>query len=541
LPQVSEILENIYRRSQQGEKLSDEEMLLLLAESLLFPRQREIIDYQKRKVEGEIDRILVVMLHMIGDVVCATPVIPALREKYPDAYIAFMVGDVAYELIKDNPLLDEVILFGERRYWFDLQGGRPFKEILDELWEFVLSLRERGFDLVIDLQMDPRVSYLVYLARPKNMEGMIVREDGQLMMAGNLWMAYKRFVHRQGTYNLLNRSETYLKMAGLNPKIRQLSIFVDEETKKKSTRIFRSSGLKEKDVLVGFNPGIGLNSPNLTWRKEEYARLGDILIKEYGAKIVIFGGPDDVQLAKEVAGLMKGRPLNLAGQTNLKELAAFACLCDHFITCDTGPMHIAGAVGTRTIVLCGPVLYGPYSGERNLILYPNLPCVGCGAGSKCTTRDCMKAITAEDVLAAFKYQREEIPHSAFRIPHSDKLTVYTSGNQPPTRLFDYCPLEPKEISCEELTDEILKYAHLNLWIEENNRAGEYEETISKEEMWEKLNRRYKIDDHKGLEQAIENRDLSKHLEFLSFLYPGEELPKAREEALGKMKRFLKRI
>ncbi|MBU1487627.1 hypothetical protein KKH56_06235 [bacterium] len=99
-------------------------------------------------------------------------------------------------------------------------------------------------------------------------------------------------------------------------------------------------------------------------------------------------------------------------------------------------------------------------------------------------------------------------------------------------------MEPKEISCEELTDEILKYAHLNLWIEENNRAGEYEETISKEEMWEKLNKEYRIKNYRGLKQEIERKDFSKYLEFLRLLYSKEELSGAKEEALGKMKKIL---
>lgn len=539
MPRVSEILENIYQKSRQGERLSDEEMLLLLAESILFPRQREIVSYEKRIIKGEINRILVVMLHMIGDVVWATPVIPVLREKYPDSHLAFMVGDVAEEIIKDNPYLDEVIIFEERRHWFELQKGRPFKEIVDELRELTLSLKEKKFDLIIDLQSDPRVSYLTCLAGPKNIEGMIVREDGQLMITGNRWMAYKHLVYRSKTHgylNLLARPELYLKMAGADVKDRRLDIPVDKEIKKKSAQILKSIGIKKTDMVVGFNPGA--NTLHRRWIKEEYARLGDILIKEYGVKIIIFGGPGDVELAGQITELMKASPLNLVGKTNLKELAAFASLCDHFITGDTGPMHIAGACGPKIIAICGPTLFGPYSGKNHLLLRANLPCIGCGAGSKCTTRECMKAITAEDVLLALKYQRREIQLSAFSSQLSGRINVYTSGDEPPTRLFDYYPLEPKGVSTKELADEILKYAYLNLWIEENNKVDGHEEPISKEEIWKRLNKEYRIKDYRGLKQEIERKDFSKYLEFLDFLYPEEELPKVKEEALGKMKKFL---
>ena len=117
MPQVSEILEKIHHRSHQGERLSDEEMLLLLAESVLFPPyERKVVGYERRSIKNGINKILLITLHMIGNVVWTTPVISALREKYPDAHIAFMVGDVAPEVVDDNPYLDEVIVFEERRY-----------------------------------------------------------------------------------------------------------------------------------------------------------------------------------------------------------------------------------------------------------------------------------------------------------------------------------------------------------------------------------------------------------------------------------------
>ena len=543
MPQVSEILEKIHYKSQAGEKLSDEEMLLLLAESVLFPPyERKIVGYERRSIKNEINKILLITLHMIGNVVWTTPVVSALREKYPDAHIAFMVGDVAPEVVDDNPHLDEIIVFEERRYWFDLQRGRSFKDIVAELREFALDLRRKGFDLIINLQPDPKISYLTYLADPKSIDGLITREDGQLMIVGNLWMLYWQLNYRKGDnyLNILDAIEINLKMVRVNPKTRQLNIFVNKEAKKRAIQVLDSFDIREKDMLVGLNPGVGPGFHRRAWRREGYAMLGDLLIKLYGVKVIIFGGLDDVALACEIEEKMKESPINLAGKTTLKELAYLISKCDHFITGDTGPMHVAGAMGTKIIALCGPNLKTPYGAKDHLILYAKLSCIGCGGNSRCKTVDCMKAITAEDVLVAVKFQRKEIDKLQC-LSALSHLNIYTSGDKPPTRLFSYYPLEPKEVLAKEVADEVLKYAHLDLCIKENNKIDDYEEGLTKKEVWNNLNKKYKIKDSNSLCQEVENRDISKYLESLDLLYPREELPRAKEESSRRMKRFLAKI
>jgi len=185
---------------------------------------------------------------------------------------------------------------------------------------------------------------------------------------------------------------------------------------------------------------------------------------------------------------MEEEAINLAGKSSLWELAGIIKRCDHLITNDTGPMHIAGAVRTKVIAIDGPTRFGPYGGEGHLILQTNLPCVGCGGMTTCDKGDCMRAIEVEDVLAALKYQRGEIPHSAFRIPHSDKVNVYTSGTSPPKRLFEYYPL--MTYAPGQITNDLLRFGHINLWIQENNRLGFKEEPLSLEEVNKELTRRY---------------------------------------------------
>ncbi|MBU1486547.1 hypothetical protein KKH56_00635, partial [bacterium] len=136
----------------------------------------------------------------------------------------------------------------------------------------------------------------------------------------------------------------------------------------------------------------------------------------------------------------------------------------------------------------GPTRFGPYGDEGHLILQANLPCVGCGGMTTCDKGDCMRAIEVEDVLSALKYQRGKIQPSAFSLQPSDKVNIYTSGNRPPKRLFGYYPLTT--YAPGQITNDLLRFGHINLWIQENNRLGFKEEPLSLEEVTEELTRRY---------------------------------------------------
>ncbi|MBU0568709.1 glycosyltransferase family 9 protein, partial [bacterium] len=401
-------LREIHQKGQRKERLTFEEMILLLFEGVInlgWPDERINLRFKPASIHGPINKILLIQLSSIGDVIYVTPVIPGLKEKFPKANLTFLVEETAKDIVTDNPGIDEVLLFPERRLLKEIQEGN-YQKVIREIGLFAKKLRESQFDLAINLHTSPRSAGFTYLSGAKNISGLTLDESGLPFTCGSPWMFYKYFVGCNPVMaglNPLNLVELSIKMAEVNPGVRETKVFIPPATEEKISQILSSFGVKEDDLLVGLNPGS--NFACRRWIEEEFACLADLLDREYRAKIIIFGGPGDVELAKRIAQPMQARPINLAGKTNLKELAALISRCDHLITGDTGPMHLAGAVKTPTIVVAGPTRDGPYGCENHLLLQANLPCVGCGPTSKCEKKDCMKAIKAGDVLAALRYQR----------------------------------------------------------------------------------------------------------------------------------------
>jgi ADP-heptose:LPS heptosyltransferase len=221
------------------------------------------------------------------------------------------------------------------------------------------------------------------------------------LLTKNIIASPKDTVHRIDYY--LN----IIEKAGLKAEDRYPEFFITEEDLKFVDGFLNKKSIAKDDFLVGINPG-GNWSPK-RWPKEYWAVLSDRLIKEFGAKIIITGSPQDITLAKDIRDLMSERPIIACDVLNLKQFGALCKRLDLFITADTGPLHIANAVNTKKIIaLFGPTspnVTGPYP-TRNIIILSkdvgcNIPCYVVN----CQDNRCMKAVTPEQVIERVKLSR----------------------------------------------------------------------------------------------------------------------------------------
>jgi ADP-heptose:LPS heptosyltransferase len=371
-----------------------------------------------------------------------------------------------------------------------LGGNASLYDLVKRVYIDIRRLRARGFDLVMNLSVTPLSAFITRLVGGRRVWGLLVDEFARPVLRGNLWVLYTFYIKANRPMEDLNRldlMELHLRMADVNPRERRLFLFIDEKTRKRCLYNLSSYGVREGNLVIGLNPGAGFRSR--CWPVEKFAKLGDRLSKDYGAKIIIFGGPKEKEIGEELERKMESKPINLTGKTSLKELAAYLSRCDHLITNDTGPMHIGAAMGTKVIGICGPTLVGPL-GEGHLLIRADLPCVGCGTTSTCTKGDCMEAVDPEDVMNLFRYQRKEIDE----IPDTPGIHVYSAQEGKPPRLFFYRPIN-KMTDQKGVEAEILRLIYLNLWIRENNSLGFlYEDEISWEEMMGELLMEYRHDD-----------------------------------------------
>ncbi|HPM43243.1 MAG TPA: lipopolysaccharide heptosyltransferase II [Candidatus Omnitrophota bacterium] len=330
------------------------------------------------------NRILIARLDRIGDVVLSTPVIRAVREKFPNSYIAFMVRPYAYEVVAGNPMLDEVVVYDKKMGF------------LDNL-KFIKFLRKKRFDIAIVLHPTSRTHLLAYFARIPERLG-FDRKCGFVLT--------KKIPHTKqfGLKHEIDYSLDILRHIGIEPSSRSLCMPVSPYSESRTEKIFEERGLKISDTIVALNPGASCRSKR--WPAENFAMVADKLAQKYGAKIVLVSGKEDREAAIKTASLMKSKPVDLSGSTTISELASVLKRSKLFISNDSGPVHIACAVGTPVIAIFGrsdrglsPHRWGP-SNKADIAIHKDVGCMACLAHNCRLGFKCLEAVRADDVLEA---------------------------------------------------------------------------------------------------------------------------------------------
>jgi heptosyltransferase-2 len=155
------------------------------------------------------------------------------------------------------------------------------------------------------------------------------------------------------------------------------------------------------DFVIGINPGAAFGSAK-RWYPERFAEVARQLAQLRNAKIVIFGGPGETDIAAEIEQQLCGNCLNLAGKTSVRGLMALIRNCNLFITNDSGPMHIAAAFGVPLVAIFGSTDHAttaPYT-ERAVLVRKDIECAPCKLRECPTDHRCMTAVSADDVVQA---------------------------------------------------------------------------------------------------------------------------------------------
>jgi heptosyltransferase-2 len=153
--------------------------------------------------------------------------------------------------------------------------------------------------------------------------------------------------------------------------------------------------------LIGMNPGATYGLAKC-WHPERFGELGRRIFNEWNASILLFGKEEEQPIAREILQHLKGRGINLAGKTNLLQLAALLECCQLLVTNDTGTMHVATAVGTPVVALFGstdPLITGPW-GDGHVVIRKDVPCGPCLKRICPTDHRCMELITVDEVEEA---------------------------------------------------------------------------------------------------------------------------------------------
>jgi heptosyltransferase II len=318
------------------------------------------------------ENILIIKPGAIGDLLQLTPVISALHRKFPAARISLVVGTVASAgLFRYNRLVHEVIVF-------DRKGEHRSLSALAKLW---LRLRRSRYDLVLNFQRS-------------NLKGWLLATAAFPCRLLVYHKARHRIVHA-----VANHLET-LAPLGIDARDTALEFYPGPEAERYAADLFVAEGLAGATVIA-FNPGA--SHPVNRWSADRFAELADRLTEGLAARVVIVGGREDVHLAEEIVAKAHSFPVVLTGRTDLLQLGAVLSRCALLVSGDTGPMHLATAVGTRVVALFGaadPARTGPVGSGHRVIQARGVDCVPCRSRHCADAKQlaCMAEISAEEVF-----------------------------------------------------------------------------------------------------------------------------------------------
>jgi len=334
-------------------------------------------------------------LSAIGDVVHTLPALNAIRQRYPDANITWLVEEAASDFVTGHKALDRVIV-SKRKRWIKRIFSSACLQNIREVSSFLKELRDVEYDMVIDFQTLFKSGILVGLSRGKRKIGY---GQGLEHMEYSYIFLNERIPAVNMNRHAILRSLMLLDKLKIPSDKIAFDLPVSDQDRISTNKLLEKHRLKVLKPLVIINPVARWQTK--LWESKKFARLADSLAGQHGAAVAFTGSPNDRGKVGEIISAMQRPAANLAGHTTLKMLAAIFESADLVISTDTGPMHIAAATNTPVVALFGPTApwrTGPF-GPNHQVVRADLECSPCFK-RQCKTTDCMKKISCRQVLQA---------------------------------------------------------------------------------------------------------------------------------------------
>ena len=341
--------------------------------------------------------ILIVKLSAIGDVIHTLPSLAALRRCYPQAHISWLVEEAASDLLADHPMLDRVLVSRRKRWMRNLREGSNRSAVLREVRDFLHTLRDRPYDLVIDFHGLFKSAVLVLLSRGRRRLGYDSLQEGSGLVLNEK-------IPEDMAKHAVERYLDFARHLGCETSKPEFPIGLQDSHVRRVRELLAAKKVDKTRGFVAVSP-VAYWETKL-WDEAKFAALCDRIVIELGLPVVFTGESPEGPIGR-IRSLMQAPSASAAGETSLRELAALYREAVVLLTTDSGPMHLAAAVGTPVVALFGPTSperTGPY-GEGHVVIRRNMDCSPCFRKA-CETMECMKTISVEEVLEAVRNRIE---------------------------------------------------------------------------------------------------------------------------------------
>jgi lipopolysaccharide heptosyltransferase II len=346
-----------------------------------------------------IRRILICRLDLMGDLVFTRPLILAMRDRYPGAAITLLTLPYTAPLAASYPEIDHIVTVDTNRI-------RTLRGLLDlGTWKQYLGagwlLRQQHFDLGISV-CGRMASLCVCLAGPRWSVG----------YADEAYPFVLDEIVPGGRYRERKHEVEYVRslahVAGAAEATDSLNVIVSADAASSLARLLNTLGVRDDDLLIVIHAG-AVNGSAKRWPPRYWAQFTERIVRQTGAKVLLAGASSDEPVAREVVSSTRTSMLSLVGRTSVPELVALIARADLVATGDSGPLHLAVALGRPLVAVYGPTdphVHGPFNPTGPVRIHradiPCSPCYTMAASAECPLGDpiCMRLVTVDEVVAS---------------------------------------------------------------------------------------------------------------------------------------------
>ena len=351
------------------------------------------------------EKILIINPFGIGDVLFTTPVIRALKEGYPGSLTGYWCNQRVSPLLESNPKINKVFALSRG----DLKRIYR-KSFLSGLWNTLKlgwRIKKESFNICFDFSLDYRYSLFAKIIGIRRRIGFNYKNRGMFLTDKIDLISYS-------DKHVVEYYLGLLRFLNIEAKDKSLELVSSGSAELKARNMLAARGIEKGDLIVGIAPGAGgswgKDASYKHWPALKFAQVADQLINELKAKVIILGDTSEQPIADVITSAMAHKPVDLTGRTKLEVLPAVINSLNLLISNDGGPMHMAVALGIKTVSVFGPVselAYGPYPEARNhAVLKWDMKCRPCYKNFRLPVcdkdKECLKSVGPEEVFKASK-------------------------------------------------------------------------------------------------------------------------------------------
>ena len=332
---------------------------------------------------SNIRKILIIRNDGIGDMLNSTPAIALLRRNYADAEITVLARPLNAPILVGNPDVDRVLIF---------DPAKAHRQLRDRL-QFYRHLRREQYDLAVVLRPSWWCNWIAFLSGARYRLGRYRKRFKSLLT--HTW----REQYKKGEVHEIDRNFDLVSLICTGEGHRKLVLNLLDDEIARTQQLLSDWEIAPTDFLVGIHPGG--SSFDKRWPEENYAKIADNFAHEYGTKILILRGPDEVELERNIRKAGRSNFITYAPKS-VRELATLIKRCNFFLCNDSGPMHIAAALDVRTVGIFGPtdhVVWRPHSDEATIVRR-DMPCWPCSPHRCKIGWECAKKLPVDTVWNA---------------------------------------------------------------------------------------------------------------------------------------------